>query len=116
MASGIASESQAYQDLIAGDVVVVPRVLDSTATAAVGQVLKYDSTAHNWVDASNIAPDAAGVPLVVCAENKTLADDTPVLCIVRGLVNRTKLDSASQAFDDLDAALQISGIIARPGL
>lgn len=111
MAEGITSQSQTYQDLIAGEVVTKSLPVDSTATIAVGQVLKYDSTGHNYVTASNIAPDAAGMPLVVCLEAKTLTGDDYAVCIVQGHVNKAALDSTSQTFADIEAALQCSGII-----
>lgn len=116
MAEGIDSQAQTYEELIAGDVEVFYCLLDTAATAAVGQVLKYDQAAYNFVDATDIVPGANGTPVVVCAEAKTLSADTRVKCIVRGRVRKDKLDTASQAFNHIEALLLNSGIIPVSGI
>jgi len=107
----MADIDQSYNELIAGEVKTLALPLDKdNATAAIGQVLKYDQAAHNWVDATDLVPGANGTPVVVCAEAKTLTDDDRVLCIVSGDVNFNKLDATSRAFNNIEALLINSGI------
>lgn len=110
--AAITSESQAYNELVAGEVQEDYLVADAdNATVAIGQVFEYDPTGHNFQNKTT-----AGVskgPYAVCAEAKTITADTAVRCIVRGAVNFNKLDATSKADDDIKAALQASGILAK---
>lgn len=115
MESGITSEAQAYEELVAGEVDIAYLTADATngvtaGTTVVGQVFEYEPTGHNYINKTT-----AGVgkpPYVVCAEAKAITVDTAVKCIVRGKVNLNKLDATSQADADIKAALLMSGIIA----
>lgn len=125
----MANPDTTYQSLssqlLRGDNVVMPLLLDAAATAAIGQVLQYDRTAHNWVDYTGIKTDVeltdSGTdtvdapipngPFAVCFETKTLSGDTAVLCVVKGHVLASLLDATSLADDDYEAALLSSGII-----
>lgn len=108
--SGVTSESQAHDDLIAGAVEILPILVDSTATVAKGQVFEYDATGHNSVNKTT-----AGVskgPYAVCTETRTIAGDSRVSCIVAGKVRFDALDATSKADADIKAALRSSGIFA----
>lgn len=83
-------------------------LLDSAATAAVGQVVQYDSAAHNWVDFT--AYSASG-KYAVCNEAKTLSVDTACRCIIAGPVYLSLLDATAQADADIEAGLISNGII-----
>lgn len=103
-------ETQSLDELVAGHVEYAYLTADAAATVAKGQVFEYNATAHNFVNKTT-----AGVgkpPYVVCAEAKTIAADTAVKCIVRGRVNKNKLDTTSKADADIVAALLTSGIMA----
>ena len=113
MASGIDSQSQSYAELAAGDVELFYCLVDSAATAAVGQVLEFDATGNNFVDFTS---GSAKNAYVVCAEAVTLSADTRVKCIVAGKVRLLKLDATAQADAEIEAALLGSGIIPVTGI
>lgn len=113
MASGVTSETQSYDELIAGEVKTFMCLVDSAATAAVGQVLEFDATGNNFV---NYTSGSAKNAYVVCAEAKTLTADTRVLCIVSGEVRLGSLDATAQADDEIEGALLGSGIIPLTGI
>ena len=100
--------TQAYDELVAGQARQQRLLVDSAATAAVGQVLQWDASGNNFVDYTN---GAAAICYAVCAEDLTLSADTRVLCLVSGSdVRKDKLDSTAQADDEIEAALLSSGI------
>ncbi len=106
--SGVTSETQAYDDLIAGEVVILGLTVDSAATVEKGQVYEYDPSAQNWV---NIKTAGVGKgPYAVCTETRTIVADSKVSCIVGGKVRRAALNAGSLAKVDLDADLILSGI------
>ena len=105
---GVSSQSATLQQLMAGPCEVFPMLVDSAATAAVGQVLQYDATGDNYI---NYTSSNAALSYVVCTEAVTLGGDTRVLCIVSGRVRKTQLDATAQADAEIDSALVKSGII-----
>lgn len=105
---GVTTQSATLQQLMAGECEVFPMLLDSTATAALGQVLQYDTTGDNYI---NYTSSMASASYVVCAEAVTLSADTRVACIVKGRVRKTQLDATAQADAEIDVALVKSGII-----
>lgn len=105
---GVTTQSATLQQLIAGPVEIFPMLVDSAATAAVGQVLQYDATGNNYVDYTS---SNAALSYVVCAEAVTLGGDTRVACIVQGRVRKTQLDATAQADAEIDSALVKHGII-----
>lgn len=107
---GVDTTSLAANGAQAGEVIEGYLYVDSAATCAIGQVLAYDATAHNWVDFTAYA--AAGI-YAVCNEAKTLSGDTYCRCILRGEVFLSKLDATAQADSDIKAGLLRNGIIAR---
>lgn len=113
MASGISSQSQAYDELAAGEVRLFHCLVDSAATAVIGQVFQWDASGNNFQDYTSAATKVA---YVVCAEAKTLSADTRVLCIVWGDVRLDKLDATSQADDEIEAALLQNGIRPLSGI
>jgi len=113
MASGVTSETQSYDELAAGEVKVFYCEVDSAATAAVGQVLEFDTTGNNYVDYTS---GSAKQSYVVCAEAKTLSGDTRVKCIVGGEVRLDNLDATAQADDEIECALLGCGIRPLTGM
>lgn len=105
---GVTSQSEDLQQLIRGPVEMHSVLVDSAATAAIGQVLQYDATGDNYVDYTS---SMAAAHYVVCAENKTLGGDTQVMCIICGRVCKTKLDATAQADAEIGTALLKHGII-----
>jgi hypothetical protein len=111
MSYGITSESAALQNLIAGLVKMktVP-VKANEGALAVGQVLEYDATTHNYI---KYAGDVGASPNVVVAEAVTIgAAGGFAVCIVQGEVNKNALDATAKADSDIEAALLMNGIIA----
>ena len=109
---GITTQSDgALAQLVAGECVIHPLLLDAAVTCAVGQVVQYNTTNDNWDDYTS---SMAAALYAVVAENKTLSGDTNVLCIVKGKVRKTALDATAQADAEIDIALLKSGIIPVP--
>ena len=105
----IEESAPALKQLAFQDAVYQSLLLDAAATAAVGQVVQYNTTEDNWDDYTSGM--AASVYAVV-AEDKTLSGDTKVSCVVKGQVRLAKLDATAQADAEILIALQKSGIIA----
>lgn len=112
MVSGITSESQTYDELVAGPVQEFYGTIDAAATCAIGQVLEFDTTGNNWI---NYTSGSAKPAYAVCAEAKTLSADTRCRMIVGGCVRKDKLDSTAQADAEIEGALIGSGIIPLTG-
>jgi len=110
MAGGITNINQSVDELKAGPVKTAHLLLDAAATAALGQVIQFNTTENNYDD---YTAGSTAQHYAVVAEAKTLAADTRVLCIVQGEVKLNKLDSTAQADDEIEAALLKSGIIPR---
>jgi len=110
---GIDSQSQSYAELSAGAVSLFYALVDSAATAAVGQVLQFDTSGNNYV---NFTSTCTAQSYIVCAEAKTLTADTRVKCIVGGYVRKDKLDSTAQADPEIEAALLKCGIFPLTGI
>lgn len=108
---GVTSESQALQNLIVSDPRYMHLKLDAAATAAVGQVIQYNTTEDNWDD---YTAGMAAEQYAIVAETKTISGDTFVSCLVKGEVRKAALDATAQADAEIEVALLKSGIIARP--
>jgi len=87
------------------------------ATPTIGQVLKYDTTNHNWEDFSAFS---AGNILAIFADRilhsaagVVLTAATTATCIVAGRVNLDALDAVAQADVDIVAGLLENGIFAQ---
>lgn len=106
---GLTTQSASLRQLIAGPVEYRSLLLDAAATAAVGQVVQYNTTNNNYDDFTS---DVTAEHYAVVAEAKTLAADTMVSCIVSGRVRKAALDATAQADDEIETALLKSGIIA----
>lgn len=105
---GIDSVSNALKEVAAGgEFEVMPLKLDEDATAAIGQVLQYNASEHNFV---NRTTGVTSGPYAVCLEAKTLTADTFCVCLVEGDVNLKALDATSQAEADIVGALLSQGI------
>jgi hypothetical protein len=107
---GVTEESQAFENLVVKDGVYNSLLLDSTATCAIGQVVQYDQSANNFV---NYTSADGATQYAVVAEAKSLSGDTQCLCLVRGEVRLSELDSTAQADAEIVVALNKSGITVR---
>lgn len=105
---GVSAQSEDLEQLIRGECEIHSVLVDSAATAAVGQVLQYDASGDNYVDYTS---SMAAAHYVVCAEAKTLSGDTKVACIISGRVAKAKLDATAQADAEIETALLKHGII-----
>jgi hypothetical protein len=107
--------------VIAGPVVTSTLLMDSTVPALKGQVVKYDSSAHNWAPFTSWT--AGDIMAVFYDDNlhvdagTALGADTYAVAIVGGEVNRYALDTTSLAADaangDLEAGMRQNGIYLR---
>lgn len=107
---GITSESQAYNELIAGRVEThAVDVKASEGALAVGQVLEFDTTSNKFQKYTSGSTKPA---YAVVAEAETIgAAGGRVVAIVQGRVNKNKLDATAQADAEIEGALLGSGII-----
>ena len=108
---GITTNTAAVNDLIIQDVRYMTLTLDAAATAAVGQVVQYNTTEDNYDDYTS---GMAATHYAVVAEAQTLSGDTAITCIVAGEVRKTQLDATAQADAEIEVALLTSGIRIRP--
>ncbi len=110
------TETQAYNELVAGPVKIMDLLCEGSGTVAytIGQVLEFDSaTNHNF---KKYVSGCAAHAYAVVAATTTLTADGYISCIVSGEVNFYKLDATAQADVDIVAALLKAGIIPRKEL
>ena len=111
--------TQALNNLVSGPVEVMDLPCDSLVSKQIGQVLEYDFSADNFINAATYVQAkryAIFADRVLHASAGTLDADTVCTLIVAGKVNTSSLDATSAADAGIQATLLGSGIFAQKGV